>query len=346
VLCTPDGGPAYCAATQSDNANCGTCGNVCGTAMVCKNGVCVNGCAASDGGVETLCTPDAGPPYCATIASDPLNCGGCGIVCTPTVDGGVATCINGKCQTFLCPPGNQTFSYTGSAATLTLPKCVTSITVDVRGAGGGQAYYQSSFGTGGLGGRTLATLGVSPNDSITVTVGGVGGNGTAGVGGGGGYNGGAAGGGGTTIQNQAGGGGGGRSMITINGIDVVIAGGGGGAASCSGVSYDGGAGGGLTGSAGPTNCGSGTAPTGGTQTAGGSAGSYSGWCTATAGSLGTGGPGCSPSGGGGAGGGLYGGGGGAWYPGAGGSGYATSSATSVTLTSGYQSGDGQVTVSW
>lgn len=346
TLCTPDGGTAFCTNTSTDNANCGGCGIVCGSGQVCENSACVNGCASMDGGVETLCQPDAGSPYCANTTSDIENCGACGVACTSSIDGGVPVCVSSKCETLYCPPGSQTFSYTGGTQSFTIPSCVTSITVDVRGAGGGEAYYTTSFGTGGLGGRTQATLAVQPSDVVTIVVGGAGANGTAGVGGGGGYNGGATGGGGTTIQNQAGGGGGGGSVVDVNSVAVAIGGGGGGAASCSGVAYNGGAGGGLTGQTPPTNCGNGTSPTGGTQSAGGTAGSYSGWCTASPGTQGSGGAGCSPSGGGGAGGGLYGGGGGAWYPGAGGSGYASSSATNVTLTQAYQSGNGQVIVSW
>jgi hypothetical protein len=52
-------------------------------------------------------------------------------------------------------PATQTFSYTGSAQTLTVPSGVTSMTVDLRGAGGGS---QGNSGAGGTGGKTIGTL--------------------------------------------------------------------------------------------------------------------------------------------------------------------------------------------
>ena len=36
-----DGGAPYCADTKNDNANCGSCGNICpNTAPLCSAGVC------------------------------------------------------------------------------------------------------------------------------------------------------------------------------------------------------------------------------------------------------------------------------------------------------------------
>jgi len=49
-------------------------------------------CPALDGGASTLCTPDAGSPYCANTTSDTNNCGGCGVVCAST-----QVCTNGAC---------------------------------------------------------------------------------------------------------------------------------------------------------------------------------------------------------------------------------------------------------
>jgi hypothetical protein len=93
TLCTPDGGSAYCANTQNDNANCGSCGNVCGNGLVCSNGVCSNACASVDGGVETLCVPDGGSPYCANTQTDDANCGACGNAC-----GNGFKCVGGACS--------------------------------------------------------------------------------------------------------------------------------------------------------------------------------------------------------------------------------------------------------
>ena len=93
TLCTPDGGTPYCANTKTDNANCGGCGITCGNGKVCQNGACANDCASSDGGVETLCTPDAGAPYCANTSNDSANCGSCGNACPTNY-----ACLNGQCN--------------------------------------------------------------------------------------------------------------------------------------------------------------------------------------------------------------------------------------------------------
>jgi len=93
TLCTPDGGLAYCANTKTDNANCGGCGVTCGNGQVCTNGACANNCASTDGGVETLCTPDGGAPYCANTDSDNQNCGACGTACTQN-----QKCVSGACK--------------------------------------------------------------------------------------------------------------------------------------------------------------------------------------------------------------------------------------------------------
>jgi len=53
---------------------------------------------------------------------------------------------------------SQTFAYTGSIASWTVPAGVTSLNIDVSGAQGGT---YSSYGTGGLGGRIQSSLNVS-----------------------------------------------------------------------------------------------------------------------------------------------------------------------------------------
>src|SRR5579883_1162373 len=109
TLCAPEGGAPYCANTESDNDNCGGCGVVCPQGQTCQNGGCVNGCVGPDGGAETLCTPDSGPPYCADTSSDNNNCGGCGTVC-----GAGYVCQGGMCVNS-CP------SQDGSTLTLCTP---------------------------------------------------------------------------------------------------------------------------------------------------------------------------------------------------------------------------------
>jgi hypothetical protein len=245
--------------------------------------------------------------------------------------------------TFDCAPGSTTIPYSGQSQLMTLPSCVSSIDVDVRGASGGMGRYSTSFyGNPGLGGRVQATIAVAPGDQFLVTVGGAGANGGVG-----GYNGGGSPG-SQTPGPQVGGGGGGASDIRRNGTTladrIVVAGGGGGGGICSTYyGYDGGFGGGMTGGDAIYSCG-GSVPTGGTQYSGGFGGYYS--CTAPNGNFGAGGSGCSPGGSGGGGGGYYGGGGGASSGGGGGSSFVTSSASSVIHTEGVQTGHGSVTISW
>jgi len=89
TTCGGDAGAPYCATTQTDNSNCGMCGNTCGILQVCAGGTCASSCLSS----QTLCLPDAGPPYCADTKNDNANCGSCGNYCTLTTP----LCSNGTC---------------------------------------------------------------------------------------------------------------------------------------------------------------------------------------------------------------------------------------------------------
>lgn len=231
------------------------------------------------------------------------------------------------------PPGNQTFTYTGSDQSWTVPSGVTSINVKLWGGGGGSNYESGNpSAKGGAGGFVKFTISVTPGSSLTVKVGGKGNN--PGTGG------------------RKPGAGGGLSAL-LNGITYLgIAGGGGGAGGYgdTNTSSWGGSGGDTT-----ANSGGGgnnvynTPGGGGTQSAGGSSGGDG----STAGSSLQGGNGSSgnlntlggwPNGGnastdqergGGGGSGYYGGGGGGgggtWGAGGGGgSSYTDPSATSVT----------------
>jgi hypothetical protein len=233
----------------------------------------------------------------------------------------------------------ETFDYTGDVQTWVVPQGVTSATFDLFGAEGGTA-FDPAFGAGGLGGRTTATVPVTPGASIEIRVGGKGGNA-------GGYNGGGApgaaypgGGGGATDVRRGG------SALSDR---VLVAGGGGGSGACSsGVSgpSGGGAGGGLLGGdATPlTNTGCGEVANSGkgaTQSAGGAPGGG-----AEAGTLGQGGD-AQPGQGffrGGGGGGYYGGGGGSGHSGGGGgSGFGPADTAFET---GVRGGDGVASVTY
>lgn len=240
----------------------------------------------------------------------------------------------------LITPGSQTFNFTGSATTFTVPACVTTLQVQLFGAAGGTR----NSGPGGLGASVTGTLAVTPGQIIHVYVGGAGANTqTAGWNGGGVGDFGAGG--------EAGGGGG-ASDLRVGGTAlsnrVAVAAGGGG----SGWNFAGGAGGGTTG-----NNGSGPYPGfGATQSAGGVNGTdFCSSATSSPGSLGQGGNGggggCGSGGGGGGGGGYYGGGGGGTQSGnlgsggGGGSSFTGGLSSPVTQT-GVRAGNGQIIISW
>lgn len=81
-----------CVGSQTDTKNCGACGVVCASSLVCTQGKC--SCPAQDGGALTLCTPDAGASYCANTNDDSNHCGGCNVACGQT-----EVCSNGTCAT-------------------------------------------------------------------------------------------------------------------------------------------------------------------------------------------------------------------------------------------------------
>ena len=241
--------------------------------------------------------------------------------------------------------GSQSFGYTGGNQSFTVPVGVSSISVTLYGGAGGNA---TGGLAGGLGGETTGTLAVTPGQTLTVLVAGVGGNFTSSATpAAGGYGGGGPGGIATSTNLIYGGAGGGGASQILNGTtELAIAGGGAGAGGDGGGGVVGGVGGGTTG-----GTGGGTGPgLGGTQSAGGAAGNTAAGGTA-GGSLsgGTGGGNSSSScGGGGGGSGYYGGGGGgdssAGCSGGGGGSALVPSGGSTT--SGVESGNGSVTISY
>ncbi len=112
----------------------------------------------------------------------------------------------------------QTFNYTGSIQTFTVPSCVNSITIQAKGAQGGYTDY-SGGKTGGLGADIKGTFTVVPGQTLNILVGGMGVKLTPGSGG---------------LYLSAGGGGGSFVWDPNNQTNPMIAaGGGGGANSCS-----------------------------------------------------------------------------------------------------------------
>lgn len=264
--------------------------------------------------------------------------------------------------------GNQTFYYTGTEQTFTVPGGVSRITVVARGAAGGGSNVAK-------GGRVYAILPVTPNERLFVLVGG------AADGVFGGFNGGG------TGTNTGGDGGGGASDLRAGGDRsrnrILVAGGGGGqgaagAPSSGGSGYPpgvGGRGGGSTGGRGTAGGGGGGAGgSGGTQSSGGAGGAGGEGIYRSDDGMpgekgsrfrgGAGGAGMgygSGDGGGGGGGGGYfggggGGGGGGWpsqpQPGGGGGGggssYVEPTAIKFHTWSGWKNatGDGLIVISW
>ncbi len=242
-----------------------------------------------------------------------------------------------------------TFNYTGSPQTWTVPPCVYSIQVDVRGAKGGGS-------NGGNGARVLATFSVTPGQLLNIYVGGTGtcGNTSGGWNGGGtGY----ASNDGTVAWNSCGGGG--ASDIRIGGTAltnrVVVAGAGGGKGGGSTTTVFGGPANCPNGGSGGNTFGIG-AP-GATQVAPGAggtpwAGTPPGGQSGTLGQGGNGGFWDTASGGGG-GGGFYGGGGGGndgcctgANGGGGGGGGSSFYPAGGTCTPAFQPGNGQVIINY
>jgi hypothetical protein len=247
------------------------------------------------------------------------------------------------------PSGSQTFTFSGNYQTFTVPAGVFQIQVDARGARGGFA-ENNSWARGGYGGRMVATVPVTPGQTLYVYPGGIGTNGNSSSswknggwnGGGNGYLRGGGGGGASDVRTQIG---------NLNSRLIVAGGGGGGGyrTSTNSTNERGGAGGGTTAEAGfysNSNTNASWGGRGGTQTTGGNQGTSG---NGSSGSFGVGGQSssfCCTYGSGGGGGGWYGGGGAYYAGGGGGSSYAIPSATIQTNTQGFQNGAGEVIISW
>jgi hypothetical protein len=101
-------GVLQCVNLNFDPMNCGALGNACAADETCTMGVCGcgstgvrcgdgQGCCASAGG---------GAPMCIDISSDPMNCGGCGVVCGAGFVCGGGECRCGGVDGPVCNPGS------------------------------------------------------------------------------------------------------------------------------------------------------------------------------------------------------------------------------------------------
>ncbi len=241
----------------------------------------------------------------------------------------------------------NTFNFTGSVVTYTVPPGITSILVDARGAEGGLQTEANSFGPG-KGARVVGILSVTPGQQLKVLVGGKPANA--------GSDEGAGGGGGSFVTTSANvpliiaGGGGGmgadaagvNASITTSGTTANIGGAGGTGGNGGGIqavaSSNGSGGGGLSGD-GVDACAVGK----GRAFVNGGAGGLSCGGSGSAGGFGGGGGGSSEGGGGGGG---YSGGGGADGGGSdgGGGGGSFNAGTSQNMVAGFQSGNGQIII--
>ena len=290
------------------------------------------------------------------------GCTGTGTcVVTMTAATTVTATFNGGCAT-----GSATFNYVGSRQTFTVPACVTSIRIDARGAQGGGG--GALGGVGGLGARAVGTFAVAGGAVITIQVGGAGLPGT------------------NSGEQAGGSGGGGTFVVSSAGSPLIVAGGGGGAMGRSGLVVDGGPGLITPdGAAGQTNGGAGgvrgnggtTWPWTGWHSGTGGGGFYgdgvnnSNGNTGSFGTINTFGRAYVNGGAGGTGGSLgrsggYGGGGAAGFTGGGGGGFSGggsgshdapanpngggggsyNAGTAPSMTAGFQTGNGQVIITW
>lgn len=255
----------------------------------------------------------------------------------------------------------KTFSFTGAFQTFVVPAGINLLTIESWGAMGGAAGGVSPIAPG-KGGYAKGVFAVTPGQILHIAVGGQGkagaSNNNAGAQG---WNSGAAGGKGHGTNGWGGGAGGDQSDVRYPGTAItdqlITAPGGGGG--CRG--HSGGAGGGPNGGAGGANDGF-TAGAGATQAAPGAGGT--GIVAGHAGGIGArtiGGSGAAHAatpaghGGGGGGGGYYGGGGGAAggsgdtvnsAGGGGGSAWVSPVATGIVYTSGVQSGNGKIVITY
>ena len=243
----------------------------------------------------------------------------------------------------------NTFDFTGSNQSFTVPAGVTSVTMEGFGAAGGD--NEAGDGSGGNGGYLKSTITVTPGDVLTIVVGKGGGINDEPFGDGG------QGGSGSPLGNFAAGSGGGATYVKNSSNEtlfVIGAGGGAGGAGLMDQGADGGAGGGLIGGDGFVAFGGGPPGEGGTQGFGGAGPGSPGASLA-------GGDGADfnammdEGGGGGGGAGYFGGGGGdsgfMTEPGSGGGGgssFVIAGSTDTTNTQGHASatGDGSITFTY
>ncbi|MGE0785767.1 MAG: hypothetical protein AB7S26_08765 [Sandaracinaceae bacterium] len=87
--CVNEGGTYMCVSTSTDPHNCGMLGHECAMGETCIGGNCQCGSSGSPCGSGEACCAGA----CRPTLNDPMNCGGCGVVCGPNAP----ECMSGSC---------------------------------------------------------------------------------------------------------------------------------------------------------------------------------------------------------------------------------------------------------
>lgn len=342
--CGLDGDAPTCLCDAGYEVDGASCANIDDCAAdPCDHGECMDAlesfsCVCDDGWGGALCDEDL--DFC--VPNPCANGGTCQNVgasfectCLPGWTG--PTCID------IPPTGEASFAYTGGEQQFVVPAGTTAILVTAVGAAG--ATPQNTIGCGspemgGEGGASSGVLQVTPGETLSIYVGGMGQQGNNG-----GFNGGA----GSCASSASCAGGGGGTDLRQGGQSwthrKIVAGGGGGSEYSCGAG-GGGDGGGSSGADGFLGDSAAADGKGGTQDAGGAGGSASADPGAP-GTFGAGGMGAiNGDHAGGGGGGWYGGGGGGRDGHAGGGSGYTGGVTQGQTTVGGNLGNGSLTLTW
>jgi hypothetical protein len=169
----PDPTSAFCAALDTDPANCGACGHACSPDAICAGGACILSCNG-----RAMCGGAGAMAYCADLTSDPANCGGCGQTCS--FDHAKARCVAGACSRDTCDRGftdcdaNAANGCECAAAACVAGACGKRVFLtsqiydgDLGGLAGADAKCQMLADAAALGGTYLAWLSDSTSSPLT-----------------------------------------------------------------------------------------------------------------------------------------------------------------------------------
>jgi hypothetical protein len=149
------GSPSACGDTTNAADNCGQCGNACSASsalVACVASKCVRACATGYGDCDRDLTSGSHGNGCETdLATDPNNCGGCGMRCDATT-GTIASCENSHCVSARVSVGTASLLGTSAHGS----------------ASGGTTYEQSCGSQSALVGLDVATDGNAVNGFAAV----------------------------------------------------------------------------------------------------------------------------------------------------------------------------------